>query len=241
MLAAGIFAASAAEATIDFSQQGWSNEFELTASTPIGDSGISVAFAKGKGTTVPKYYNSGTAVRMYSGNTMTLAVPQGTTVTNIAMKLASQTYAFADDNTGYNASTGTFTADPKTARTGAWTGSATEDLVLSLVNKQNTAKKWPQLRIVSMTVTYTAGVETKCATPKFSLAEGKYYNPLEITLTTSTADAKIMYSINGAAAAEYTAPIALSEVGTYAVKAYAVKEGLENSAEAVANYEIANP
>ena len=135
--------------------------------------------------------------------------------------------------------TGTFTADPKTARTGAWTGTATEDLVLSLVNKQNTAKKWPQLRIVSMTVTYTAGVETKCATPKFSLAEGKYYNPLEITLTTSTADAKIMYSINGAAAAEYTAPIARSG-GTYAVK-HAVKTGLENSAEAVANYEIANP
>ena len=229
MLAAGIFAASAAEATIDFSQQGWSNEFELTASTPIGDSGISVAFAKGKGTTVPKYYNSGTAVRMYSGNTMTLAVPQGTTVTNIAMKLASQTYAFADDNTGYNASTGTFTADPKTARTGAWTGSATEDLVLSLVNKQNTAKKWPQLRIVSMTVTYTAGVETKCATPKFSLAEGKYYNPLEITLTTSTADAKIMYSINGAAAAEYTAPIALSEVGTYAVKLMPLRKVLRTA------------
>ena len=40
MLAAGIFAASAAEATIDFSQQGWSNEFEITASTPIGDSGL---------------------------------------------------------------------------------------------------------------------------------------------------------------------------------------------------------
>ena len=221
MLAAGIFAASAAEATIDFSQQGWSNEFEITASTPIGDSGISVAFAKGEGKSAPKYYTSGTAVRMYSGNTMTLAVPQGTTVTSIAMKLSSQTYNFADDNTGYSASTGTFTADPKTARTGAWTGTATEDLVLSLVNKQNTAKKWPQLRI--------------------SLAEGKYYNPLEITLTTSTADAKIMYSINGAAAAEYTAPIALSEVGTYAVKAYAVKTGLENSAEAVANYEIANP
>ena len=241
MLATGIFAASAAEATIDFSQQGWSNEFEITATTPIGDSGISVAFAKGEGKSAPKYYTSGTAVRMYSGNTMTLAVPQGTTVTSIAMKLSSQTYNFADDNTGYSASTGTFTADPKTARTGAWTGTATEDLVLSLVNKQNAAKKWPQLRIVSMTVTYTAGVETKCATPKFSLAEGKYYNPLEITLTTSTADAKIMYSINGAAAAEYTAPIALSEVGTYAVKAYAVKTGLENSAEAVANYEIANP
>lgn len=68
MLAAGIFAASAAEATIDFSQQGWSNESEITATTPIGDSGISVAFAKGKGTNTPKYYTSGTAVRMYSGN-----------------------------------------------------------------------------------------------------------------------------------------------------------------------------
>ena len=101
MLAAGIFAASAAEATIDFSQQGWSNESEITATTPIGDSGISVAFAKGEGKSAPKYYNSGTAVRMYSGNTMTLAVPQGTTVTSIAMKLSSQTYNFADDNTGY--------------------------------------------------------------------------------------------------------------------------------------------
>lgn len=145
MLAAGIFAASAAEATIDFSQQGWSNEFEITASTPIGDSGISVAFAMGEGKNTPKYYTSGTAVRMYSGNTMTLAVPQGTTVTSIAMKLASQTYNFADDNTGYSASTGTFTADPKTARTGAWTGTATEDLVLSLVNKQNTAKNGRRL------------------------------------------------------------------------------------------------
>ena len=104
MLAAGIFAASAAEATIDFSQQGWSDAFEITASTPIGDSGISVAFAKGEGTNTPKYYTSGTAVRMYSGNTMTLAVPQGTTVTSIAMKLSSQTYNFADDNTGYSAS-----------------------------------------------------------------------------------------------------------------------------------------
>ena len=93
MLAAGIFAASAAEATIDFSQQGWSNEFEITASTPIGDSGISVAFAKGEGKNTSKYYTSGKAVRMYSGNTMTLAVPQGTAVTSIAMKLASQTYA----------------------------------------------------------------------------------------------------------------------------------------------------
>ena len=55
MLAAGIFAASAAEATIDFSQQGWSNESEITATTPIGDSGISVAFAKGEGKSAPKY------------------------------------------------------------------------------------------------------------------------------------------------------------------------------------------
>ena len=54
MLAAGIFAASAAEATIDFSQQGWSNESEIPARTPIGESGISVAFAWGAGSSAPK-------------------------------------------------------------------------------------------------------------------------------------------------------------------------------------------
>ena len=86
MLAAGIFAASAAEATIDFSQQGWSNEFEITASTPIGDSGISVAFAMGEGKNTPKYYTSGTAVRMYSGNTMSRRIADRLTKLAISHK-----------------------------------------------------------------------------------------------------------------------------------------------------------
>lgn len=238
MLAAGIFAASAAEATFTFANGGWANQAKLTNEKMTVDQ-ITASFSKGEGTTDPAYYTSGNAVRLYSGNSIILS--SSATITKVDMTLAGGTYNMADDNTGYSASTGTFTADPKTAKTASWTGTATGELSLNLVNKQNSDAKWPQLRIVSMTVTYTAGVETKCATPKFSLKDGKYYNAVNVTLTTSTTDAKIMYSINGAAATEYTAPFSLSEVGTYAVKAYAVKEGLDNSDEATANYEIAKP
>lgn len=240
MVAAGIFAASAAEATFNFASQGWENAKVLSDQTATVDQ-ITMSFSKGEGTTDPKYYTSGTAVRFYSGNTFTFSSTTGATITKVEMTLASGTYEVADDNTGYSASVGTFTADPKGTKTATWTGSVAGDLTLGLVNKKNANDKWPQLRVVSMVVTYSAGVETKCSEPKFSMKEGKYFNAIDVELTTPTDGAKIMYSINDAAAVEYTAPFSLSEVGTYTVKAHAEKEGLENSNEVVATYEIAAP
>lgn len=241
MLAAGLFAVNAAEATITFSEQNLANETDVNG-TAFSVDNISLVFATGEGSTSPKYYTSGTAVRMYAGNTMTFTIPDGTTVTKLDYVLASQSYSFADDDNAYTASAGTFTADPKTTRTASWTGSVTGgELSIAMNNAKNSSNKWPQFRIVSITVTYSAGVETVCATPKFSVKEGTYYAAQEVTLTCSTDDAKIMYKINDGAETEYTAPIALSEVGTYAVSAYATKDGLENSETATATYVIAAP
>lgn len=238
MVAAGIFATSAAEATFDFTSQNWGNAQKLDGTTVTVDQ-ISVTIAKADGKSDPAYYTSGTALRLYAGNTLTFSSTTGATISKVEMTLAKGTYNFADDD-GYIVSSGTFTADPNTAKTASWTGSAT-DLTLGLIYKQNAESQYPQLRVVSMVVTYSAGVETKCSAPKFSLAEGKYYNDVNITLTTPTDGAKIMYSINDAAAVEYTEPFSLSGIGTYTVKAHAEKEGLENSDEVVANYEIAAP
>lgn len=240
MLAAGLFAATAAETTITFSENGYANGDEVTSVTTT-EGNIAVTFAKGEGTATPKYYTSGTALRMYSGNTMTFEIPSGTTITGIDMTLASGSYNTADDDNAYTASTGTFTADPKTARTANWTGSAESSLVIGLKNEKNAADSYPQLRIVSMTIIYNAGVETKCATPKFSLAEGTFYAAQTVELTCSTADAAIMYKINDGAETEYTAPIELNTVGTYAISAYAKKADLENSETATATYVIKDP
>lgn len=238
MLAAGIFAASAAETTIDFAAQGWDNAQAVTSATADP---ISITVSQNDGKTAPAYYTSGSALRMYSGNSISFAAPAGTTITKIDMVLASQTYAFADSD-GYTATSGTFTADPKTARAATWTGSA-ESLEITIKNQQNSDPKpaWPQFRICSLTITYNAGVETKCATPKFSLKDGKYYTAQEVELTASTEGSKIVYTINGGAETEYTAPIQLTAVGTYAISAYAKKAGLENSDAAAASYEIAEP
>ena len=56
--------------TIDLSQNGYSNGQEVTE---VKQGDVTLLFGKGTaGSNVPKYYNTGTAVRCYSGNTMTV-------------------------------------------------------------------------------------------------------------------------------------------------------------------------
>ena len=260
MLVAGIFAASAADVTVHFPAEigpGTADGlFEDTGKnnkvlTTFEAQGFTFTFAKNDGSSDPAYYsyiNKGTgadegAVRLYADNAMTVTAPAGGTIKSIEFTLAGGTWNHADSDAGYPVSSGTFTAGfaaSTQAKTATWAGEAAE-LKLQVKNEKNAADKWPQLRIMTMTIVYTAGVETKCATPRFDLAEGKFYTAQEVALTTSTDGAKIMYSINGGAEAEYAAPIQLSDVGTYAITAYAKKDGLENSDNATATYEIAAP
>lgn len=247
MLVAGIFAASAAEATIDYSAQGFSNQQSVDGTAyAIGESGINVTIAKGTGKTAPAYYTSGTSVRMYAGNTMTFTVPSGTTVTGISMTLRDYSYNTADDDSGYTVSAGTFTCDPKTNYTASWTGSVDgTDLVITLNNAANSAGKYPQLGVRTITVTYSAGAETKCATPKFTKKSGTFYEPVSVEMTCSTEGATIAYTItkDGAEYTKgiYSEAISLSEAGSYEVSAVALKDGLGNSDIATATYVIANP
>lgn len=239
MLVAGMTAANAADAYISFPDQGWANQYDLDGQTVNADQ-VAITFSVGAGQTTPKYFTSGTSVRLYAGNTISFAVPDGGTITKIDMELRDYSYNKADDDSGYTASSGTFTADPYDAYTASWEGSA-QNVTITVNNEKNSAGKWPQFHIRAITIVYSAGVETECAAPRFSLEEGTYYTAQQVELTTSTADAKIMYAINGGAEQEYNAPIELSEVGKYTISAYAMKDGLDNSATAEATYEIAAP
>ena len=70
---------------------------------------------------------------------------------------------------------------------------------------------------------------TQVATPTFSVEGGEYYNTQSIALSCATADASIFYTINDGVETAYQAPIELNESGEYTIKAWATKEGLENS------------
>ena len=88
---------------------------------------------------------------------------------------------------------------------------------------------------------YGANEQYVVARPTFSPDEGTYYESVEVTISCATEGATIYYTLNGADASEqstlYEGPFTLSEVGTYDIRAIAVKDG-EHSAQASATYVI---
>ncbi|MDD6296449.1 MAG: chitobiase/beta-hexosaminidase C-terminal domain-containing protein, partial [Treponema sp.] len=88
------------------------------------------------------------------------------------------------------------------------------------------------------TASYT--IKETVATPAFSVASGEVDSGTTVTITCSTDGAKIYYTINGddptAESTEYTAAISVTAAVT--LKAIAVKDGMNNSAVASANYTI---
>lgn len=83
---------------------------------------------------------------------------------------------------------------------------------------------------VQKVVIYSEEAEpTQVAAPTFLVEEGLYYSAQSISLSCATADASIFYTINDGVETAYEAPIELNESGEYTIKAWATKEGLENS------------
>lgn len=241
-LVATMFAANAAESTFAWADLGLTNAQLIDGKEYKTPEDITIRVDKATGSSEPKFYTAEPATaRMYAGNTVTFTAPAGGTLTNIEFGLTTYTsYAYGDDDTFYTTSTGTFTADPKTTHKATWTGSA-ESVTIELVNKKTASGKNPQLRICTFTFTYTAGVETVCATPKFSVEDGKYYTTQLVEIKTNTDGAKIMYTLDGGAETEYTAPVEVAGTGKHVITAKAVKAGLEDSQIATANIEIAEP
>ena len=113
---------------------------------------------------------------------------------------------------------------------GTWTGSATEIVFTASTN---------QVRATTIEVTYTDGDETQVATPKISPTAGAYYEPVDVSISTSTDGATIYYSTDGSSYSTYTGTFTLSESAT--VYAYATKDGLTNSNTTSATYTINLP
>lgn len=92
--------------TLDFSAQNYANGAKISSLT-VGD--VTASFSKGSSSTDPAYYNTGTAVRCYPGNTMTVTAQD---ITKIEFTFGSGDY------------TNPITANTGTLNGSTWTGSA---------------------------------------------------------------------------------------------------------------------
>ena len=145
----------------------YSTSSNVSAGT-ISESPITIVFAQGSGSNAPLYYNSGSAIRFYANNTMTISVNEGT-ITNVQVVFNTENYASTASN--WSVSDGTWSA-PVNTTNGTWTGSSSS---ITFTNGSG------QVRFNAITVTYSAGstpVEPnvyKKVTSAIDLVAGKKY------------------------------------------------------------------
>ena len=126
--------------TIDFSQQGYENAAEVTTVT-LTD-GTTLTFNTGTNKNAPKYYNSGTAIRMYPGNFFTVS--------------ASKKISSIEIICSANNAQGQVTASPGTVATADMTVtvSAINANSTTITNAHTGTGADSQLRIAKLTVNY---------------------------------------------------------------------------------------
>lgn len=119
--------------TLDFTAQGYSNG---DAISNLKVSGVTAAFDKGSNSNAPTYYDSGSAIRAYGGNTITLSANQ----------ITAATFTFGSSD-GSNV----ITADCGSWESPTWTGDATDEVVFTISGSSGNR------RIKSIAVTYISG------------------------------------------------------------------------------------
>lgn len=204
------------QVTYVFSEQGYENGAVLLAVD--FDDNIHFTPAKNANNNAPKYYNTGTAGRLYGSNTFTLTPAEGYVITGVTMH-ARSTDAPALSYTV----DGSETAVPLTAVE----ATTDKDYIISDIQASQSVvilnpASSGHARIVSITVNYQQSDAPVVAAPTFgnNIATGNYYTPQEISLSCATAGANIYYTINGGEPVLYNAPFTVNATSTIA--AYAV-------------------
>lgn len=224
---AGFAASQAAEVSVTFSELGYTNAQEVSSLTM--DDNISVAFDKGTNSNTPKYYNTGTAFRLYGGNTMTIESSNSAVVINtVTITSQSGDYVINSEST---VTAGTLTID---GTTGTITGINSNSVTFTQGGTKG------HVRMLTLTVDYSVGDVTQVSKPVITPAGGEVMPGTEITITCATEGAAIYYTTDGntptEASTPYTAPFAINEACT--VQAIAVLAGMETSNVASATFTI---
>ena len=129
-------AAGQKEVTLDYASMGYEN---ATAIAKVEQDGLTLTFADGGNSNGPKYYNTGTAVRLYGKNSLTIT---GGTITSVVF-----TFSSGEGTNAILASEGTYDEASDT-----WTGSSSS-LVFTIDGSSG------HRRIKKMVVVYAPSAE----------------------------------------------------------------------------------
>ena len=188
----------AADETVVFADQGYANGDAVESYTGTD---FAIAFNKGTNSNAPKYYTTGSAIRVYGGNYFTVS---STTKTISKIELA-----FASGE-GTNA----ITTDVETYTGGTWEGSAN---AVTFTVGGTTGHR----RIASVAVTFAAGEAPAVSVPVITFSPEKAYEGEEVTatITCEAEGASIMYALNDGEFQAYSEPLTLTETTTVHAKA----------------------
>lgn len=183
------------------------------------------------GGTNPGYYtggDNGAGLRLYSNNKLTVNAPQGYTFVSVT-PTSSHEFKFDNSKTASGA-TVTFNA-------------GTTSFVIETITNKSVISK---LEFVLVPEGGDPGMET-VKTPVITVStQAQPTDPVTVTIACETAEPTIKYTItNGSTTGDeqtYSAPFTISDPGSYTINAYAMKDGMNNSAAATpVSFTIAKP
>lgn len=177
------------------------------------DDVISATLSAGTNANGPKYYNTGSALRLYGANSITFS---GSTITEIEF-----TFASGEGTNEITANTGSYA-------NGTWTG-ADESVTFTIGGSSG------HRRIAAITITYGDGVAVP--RPVITPATGVYTEAQTVSISVE-AGLTAYYTLNGGAETKYTAPFTVSETTT--VVAYAMDADGNKSSTVTSVITIAN-
>lgn len=190
------------------------------------DSQFSFSTSYTGGQNPPAYYTkSPSGLRIYSGNELTVNAPDGYTFVSI---IPTSTNDFNYD--GVKKSSGSTIAF----------ASGTTSFVIT---PTASGKAISKIEFVLAPEGGDPDIET-VATPVITVsAQAQPTDAVTVTLACETEDATILYTVNDGDEQTYSgSPFSISEPGKYTVKAYAAKDGMNNSAAATpVSFTIAKP
>lgn len=179
-----------------------------------------------------KFYGNTSYAHFYAGGEITIKPVNGVTITQVELKATGKSYNGYQNDGTISATAGTLSNSDATV---TWSGAASSEFTL---------KNNKQIRWTSIVVTYTpSGSTPPCAIPTFDPAEGNYSQAQNVTISCSTENSTIYYTLDGndptTSSSVYSSPITISKTTT--VKAIATASGFENSSVASATYTITTP
>lgn len=199
--------------------------------------GASVTSYKGKDFSIAfvgaKYYDTGSAVRIYNGNKMTIS-SSTKMISKVVFTYSEDKYTPSAD-TGYKLSSGSYSASSDT-----WTADAKKQTQSVTFTNTNSS----QYRIQTIEVTFAS--TSSVAAPTFSDDSKSFSDIFDLTLSAGSDAAMIMYTTDGSTPSYknnvgklYEAPINITHTTT--VKAIAVSSKGEESDVVTKEYKLKLP